>query len=153
MTEGVIKIPIHEFLPHRAPMLMVDYIVEISQGHVICEYTIESDCIFLVDEFLQEVGLIEHMAQTCSSIVGQNYYTEDYNPEVDERVIGFISAIKSVCIECLPKKEQRIRTTARLVSQFEGAGYTICTMSVIAEVLGDQIAEAEINLFLQERKP
>lgn len=134
-------------------MLMVDYIVEISQRHVICEYTIEPVCVFLVDDLLQEVGLIEHMAQTCSSIVGQNYYTADYNPDVDERVIGFISAIKSVHIECMPKKGQCIRTRANLISQFEGVGYTICTMSVIAEVLGSKVAEAEINLFLQERKP
>ncbi|MBL1409710.1 hypothetical protein [Sphingobacterium faecale] len=152
MATESIKIPIHEFLPHREPMLMVDYIVEISQGHVICEYTIESDCVFLADNALQEVGLIEHMAQTCSSIVGQNYYTADYDPEIDERVIGFISAIKSVSIACLPDKGECIRTTASLVSQFEGVGYTICTMSVIAEVQGNKIAEAEINLFLQERE-
>ncbi len=152
MATESIRIPIHEFLPHRDPMLMVDYIVEISQGHVICEYTIESDCVFLEENVLQEVGLIEHMAQTCSSIVGQNYYSEDYNPEVDERVIGFISAIKSVCIEQLPRQGACIRTKASLVSQFEGAGYTICTMSVIAEVLDMKVAEADINLFLQERK-
>lgn len=147
-----IKIPIHEFLPHRAPMLMVDYIVEISQRHVICEYSIEETCIFLNGGCLEEVGMIEHMAQTCSSIVGQNYYSEDYNPDVDQRVIGFISGIKTVHIEILPQKGQRVRTTARLDSQFEGVGYTICTMSVISEVLGNKAAEAEINLFLQERK-
>lgn len=152
MDIGLVKIPIHEFLPHRAPMLMVDYIVEISQRHVICEYTITKDCVFLTGDCLQEVGLIEHMAQTCSSIVGQNYYSEDYNPEVDERVIGFISAIKSVCIEQLPQQGACIRTKASLVSQFEGVGYTICTMSVVAEVVDMKIAEADINLFLQERK-
>lgn len=153
MDIGSIKIPIHEFLPHRAPMLMVDYIVEISQRHVICEFRIGDDCIFLFENQLQETGLIEHMAQTCSSIVGQNYYSEDYNPEKDDRVIGFISGIKCVSIEELPHKGQCIRTTANLVSQFEGVGYTICNMSVIAHVDNMKIAEAEINLFLQERKP
>lgn len=153
MTVDTPKIPIHEFLPHRAPMLMVDYIVEISQRHVICEYTIENSCIFLVEEMLQEVGLIEHMAQTCSSIVGQNYYTTDYDPEVDSRVIGFISGIKTMSIVDLPRLGQRLRTTANLVSHFDGAGYTICTMSVQACVDELCLAEAEINLFLQERKP
>lgn len=132
-------------------MLMVDYIVEISQRHVICEYTLGEDCVFLAEGLLQEVGLIEHMAQTCSSIVGQNYYSEDYNPEIDERVIGFISGIKSVRISELPQVGQCVQTTAKLVSKFEGIGYTICTMSVATNVGELKIADAEINLFLKER--
>lgn len=151
MQKDSIKIPIHEFLPHRAPMLMVDYIVEISQWHVICEYTIAQDDVFLVEGFLQEVGLIEHMAQTCSSIVGQNYYNEDYNPEVDARVIGFISGIRSVNISDLPQLGQCLRTTAKLESQFEGSGYTICNMLVEAYVEENKFADAEINLFIKER--
>lgn len=151
MQKDSIKIPIQEFLPHREPMLMVDYIVEISQRHVICDYIIEASDIFLNSGCLQEVGLIEHMAQTCSSIVGQNYYNEDYDPAVDARVIGFISGIKSVTISELPQLGQCLRTKATLVSQFEGVGYTICNMSVEACVDERRVAAAEINLFLKER--
>lgn len=151
MQKDFLKIPIQEFLPHRAPMLMVDYIVEISQRHVICEYTIEESGIFLTSGCLQEIGLIEHMAQTCSSIVGQNYYNEDYDPAVDARVIGFISGIKNVTVSKLPQLGQCLRTTATLVSQFEGVGYTICNMSVEACIDEEKVADAEINLFLKER--
>jgi len=145
-----IKIPIHDFLPHRAPMLMVDYIAEISQKHVVCHFDITDDCIFVADGVLQELGLIEHMAQTCSSIVGQNFYSPDYNPEVDQRIIGFISGIKKIEIQTLPSVGNYIRTHADLSSQFQGDNYSICTMVVRATVADMTIAVAEINLFLQE---
>ena len=43
---------------------------------------------FWNDEFFWEAGLIEHSAQTCSSILGQSFFQ---NPEVETKVIGFIS--------------------------------------------------------------
>lgn len=150
--ENSARIPIHDFLPHRKPMLMVDYILEISPKFVLCEFLIPKDCLFLAEGELQETGVIEHMAQTCSSIVGQNFYGEDYNPEQDERIIGFISAIKKIQLYSLPLVGQCIYTKADLMSQFEGEGYSTCTMQVLAQVNGIPIAEAEINLFLQGTK-
>ncbi len=145
------KIPIHEFLPHREPMLMVDYIEEISADHVICSFEVSAGNLFLSEGILQEAGLVEHMAQTCSSIVGQTYYTTDYNPEVDERVVGFISSIKTLDIYLLPKQNACLKTLAKLMSRYDGEGYSICTMHVETQTEGIRCANAEINLFLQER--
>ena len=147
-----VKIPIHEFLPHREPMLMVDFIKEIDAEHVICSFTILEDNIFLADNIFQEVGLLEHMAQTCSSIVGQTYYTADYDPTLDEPIVGFISGIKKFEIFKLPVVGDTILTYADLKSRFDGEDYSICTMEVVASGAKIVYAQAEINLFLKKDK-
>ena len=38
------NIPIQQYLPHRAPMQMVDTITNISSTHVVTEFTISSFC-------------------------------------------------------------------------------------------------------------
>lgn len=151
MEKPQIKIPIHEFLPHREPMLMVDFIQEIDVNHVICSFEVLGNNILVEDGIFQEVGLLEHMAQTCSSIVGQTYYTEDYNPEKDERIVGFISAIKSFEIFVLPLVSEKITTYAQLESQFDGDDYSICTMKVTSSGEFVTYGKAEINLFLKRR--
>lgn len=152
MENPLLKIPIQEFLPHREPMLMVDYIEEISKEHVVCSFEVLQENIFVEGAYLQEAGLIEHMAQTCSSIVGQTYYSPDYNPEKDERVVGFISAIKTLEIVHLIAIGHTIKTKAHLTSKYEGEEYSICTMRVEAKCEEEICAVAEINLFLQKRK-
>ncbi|GGH07824.1 ABC transporter permease [Sphingobacterium alkalisoli] len=143
-------IEIQAFLPHRRPMLMVDHIVEISADHVICHFLIQRDNVLLRDGFFQEIGLVENMAQVCSSIVGQTYYEDDYNAAVDERAIGFISGIKSLRILVLPQVGDLLVTDATLTSKFDGNDYSICTMQVSSRI-GERIcAEADINLFLKK---
>ena len=58
------NIPIQQYLPHRAPMQMVDTITNISSTHVVTEFTISSSCIFVAKGVFAEIGLIENMAQT-----------------------------------------------------------------------------------------
>ena len=65
------NISIHKYLPHHPPMQMVDTITDISNTHVVTEFTVTDSCIFVDEGVFVEVGLIENMAQTCSAIVGQ----------------------------------------------------------------------------------
>ena len=65
------NISIHKYLPHHPPMQMVDTITDISNTHVVTEFTVTDSCIFVENGMFAEVGLIENMAQTCSAIVGQ----------------------------------------------------------------------------------
>ena len=145
------KIAIEHYLPHRPPMLMVDAILQISPTQVLCSFVIEEDNLFLLEGHFQEVGLIENMAQTCSSIVGQTFYAVDYNPESDKRIIGFISGIKQLSIYNLPKVGDEILTSSTLTSQFDGEGYSICTMEVTVKREEEILSSAEINLFLKKQ--
>ncbi|KAF2336576.1 ABC transporter permease [Flavobacterium daemonense] len=146
-----VGIDIQNYLPHRAPMLMVDLILEIDSTSVETEFLIKEDNIFAANGILIEAGLIENTAQTCSAIVGKKYFFEEDGTENENvNVIGFISALKNLKIHALPKVGESITTKATLVSKFVGDDYTLCTMKC-ESLLGDQILlECEINLFIQK---
>ncbi|WP_292010139.1 ABC transporter permease [Chryseobacterium sp.] len=137
------KINIHNFLPHREPMLMADYILELTKEKVITSFEIKHDNIFLNRGKLAEAGLIENLAQTCSSIFGQSFFE---NQEADTKVIGFITNIKKIEIFSLPKVGETIISKASLLSQYEN----ICNIFCETFSNDNLLIRAEINLFIQE---
>lgn len=144
-------VDIQNYLPHRAPMLMVDLILDIDTNFVETIFLIKEGNIFVENDVFIEAGLIENTAQTCSSIVGKKYFfDEDGTENENVNVIGFISALKNLKIYALAKVGDSIITKATLVSKFAGDDYTLCTMSC-KSLLGDKILlECEINLFIQK---
>ncbi|SIP93206.1 hypothetical protein SAMN05880574_102155 [Chryseobacterium sp. RU37D] len=138
-------INIHNFLPHREPMLMADYILELTKEKVITSFEIKEDNVFVHNIEFVEAGLIENLAQTCSSILGQSFFE---NPETDTKVIGFITNIKKIEVFALPKVGDTIISKASLISQFENICNIFCETFLNDELL----IRAEINLFIQEVK-
>jgi len=144
-------VDIQNFLPHRAPLLMVDLILNLNANFVETTFLIKEDNIFVDKGTFIEAGIIENTAQTCSSIVGKKYFVDENGTENENvSVIGFISALKNVKIYALPKVGDTITTKANLVSKFVGDDYTLCTMSC-ESLLGEKLLlECEINLFIQK---
>lgn len=138
-------INIHHFLPHREPMLMADYILELTKEKVVTSFEIKEDNIFVHNNEFVEAGLIENLAQTCSSILGQSFFE---NPEADTKVIGFITNIKKIELFALPKTGDKIISKASLISQYENT----CTIFCETFNQGELLIRAEINLFIQEVK-
>ncbi|MFP3592407.1 ABC transporter permease [Chryseobacterium sp. SIMBA_038] len=138
-------INIHQFLPHRDPMLMADYILELTKEKVVTSFEILEDNIFVHNNEFVEAGLIENLAQTCSSILGQSFFE---NPEADTKVIGFITNIKKIEVFALPKVGDKIISKASLISQYENICNIFCETFNNDELL----IRAEINLFIQEVK-
>ena len=138
-------INIHNFLPHRKPMLMTDYILELTEEKVITSFEIKADNIFVLNNEFIESGLIENLAQTCSSILGQSFFQ---NPDVETKVIGFITNIKKIEIFALPKVGDNIISKASLISQYENICHIFCETFINEKLL----IRAEINLFIQELK-
>jgi len=144
-------VDIQNYLPHRAPMLMVDLILDIDANFVETIFLIKEDNIFVENNVFIEAGLIENTAQTCSAIVGKKYFfDEDGTENENVNVIGFISALKNVKIHALPKVGDTIITKADLVSKFAGDDYTLCTMNCKSSVEDQLLLECEINLFIQK---
>jgi predicted hotdog family 3-hydroxylacyl-ACP dehydratase len=146
-----IGVDIQNYLPHRAPMLMVDLILDINSNFVETTFLIKEDNIFVDNNIFVEAGLIENTAQTCSAIVGKKYFFEEDGTENENvNVIGFISALKNLKIHLLPKAGDTIITKANLVSKFIGDDYTLCTMSCESLLEDKILLECEINLFIQK---
>jgi 3-hydroxymyristoyl/3-hydroxydecanoyl-(acyl carrier protein) dehydratase len=151
MKEASNLVDIKRYLPHRDPMLMVDLILKMDNENVDTVFEIKEDNIFIQNNFFVEAGLIENMAQTCSSIVAKDYLVDENNQDIDGvDVVGFISAIKTLKIFSLPKVGDVIITKASLVSKFVSDSYSLCTMK--CQTFADQelLLEGEITLFIQE---
>jgi len=145
-------IDIHNYLPHREPMLMVDLIVAITPENVDTVFTVKENNIFIENGLLSEAGLIENAAQTCSSIVAKSYLVDDDAQDIPNAdVIGFISSIKTIQIHKLPEVGSDITTRANLISRFDTGVYTTCMVSCKSYCEGELLLEGEINLFIQER--
>lgn len=138
-------INIHNFLPHREPMLMADYILELTKEKVVTSFEILEDNVFVHNNKFAEAGLIENLAQTCSSILGQSFFE---NPEADTKVIGFITNIKKIEVFSLPVVGDKIISKASLISQYENICHIFCETFNKDELL----IRGEINLFIQEVK-
>ncbi len=148
-----VSIDIKHYLPHRAPMLMVDMIVAMDDEMVETVFTLKEDNIFLHNNTFVEAGLIENAAQTCSSIVAKGFYVDENNEDKENvDVIGFISALKTLKIHSLPSVGSTINTIAKLASTFVTDDYTLCTMSCKTFCKDELLLEGEINLFIQENK-
>ena len=144
-------IDIKIFLPHRAPMLMVDMISHIDDERVDTYFELKADNIFISNGIFCEAGLIENAAQTCSAIVAKDYFIDENNESREGvKVIGFISALKSVRIMSLPRVGETITTKAALVSKFQTEEYTLCTMSCSTFSGEKLLIEGEINLIISE---
>ncbi len=144
-------IEIQHYLPHRAPMLMVDYIVAMDEQKVETFFAIKKDNIFVDNGVLTEPGLIENAAQTCSAIVAKSYFVDENDDEAnDVDVIGFISSIKKIEIYALPKAGSEIITIASLISSFDTGAYRTCMMGCKTYSEEQLLLEGEINLFIQE---
>ena len=144
-------IDIKSYLPHRAPMLMVDWIVALDHQSVETTFTVHPDNIFVQDGFFAETGLIENAAQTCSSIVGKGYKVDENNQDKEGvEVMGFISALKVLKIHALPPVGSTINSKSVLVSQFTTDDYTLCTMKCQTYNGAELLLDGEINLFIRE---
>jgi 3-hydroxymyristoyl/3-hydroxydecanoyl-(acyl carrier protein) dehydratase len=151
MKEASNLIDIKRYLPHRDPMLMVDLILKMDNENVDTVFEIKEDNIFIQNNFFVEAGLIENMAQTCSSIVAKGYLVDENNQDIDGvDVVGFISAIKTLKIFSLPKVGNVIITKASLVSKFVSDSYSLCTMKCQTFTDQELLLEGEITLFIQE---
>ncbi|WP_394674893.1 ABC transporter permease [uncultured Chryseobacterium sp.] len=135
-------INIHHYLPHREPMLMADYILELTKEKVVTSFEVLESNIFVHNNHLAEAGLIENAAQTCSSILGQSFFKSDS----ETKVIGFITSIKKIEVFGLPKVGDTIISRASLISQFENICHIFCETFTGDELL----IRTEINLFIQE---
>ncbi|AJA68337.1 ABC transporter permease [Myroides odoratimimus] len=152
MGRSTRSVSIQNYLPHREPMLMVDIISEIGSKTVSTTFLIKEDNLFVTKGELQEVALIENAAQTCAAIVGQSFFfDENDNERENVSVLGFISSIKKVKIDKLPKVGEMIITKGSLVSKIDGGDTVICVMQVSTLLGEDEIMSAELNLFLQKQ--
>lgn len=141
------NIDLRRFLPHRAPMLLVDMITKIDQQCVETTFEIPADSLFVTNGRLSESGLIENAAQTCSAIVGQNFFTD---PNEDISLVGFIGAIKRLSIIDTPLVGKTLYTSAQMISKLDTESYILYLLKCDIKCEDEVLLEAEMNLLVRE---
>lgn len=146
------EVDISNFLPHRKPFLLVDKVLALKDDRVITSFEIKEDCIFVSKGIFLEVGLIENAAQTCSAILGSTYFDRDDLDGKNNKVIGFISAIKNVKVSHCPQVGSVIESEAVLLSRYDAEDYKISTIQCTIREDEKELLTCKINLFIQEIK-
>jgi 3-hydroxyacyl-[acyl-carrier-protein] dehydratase len=96
---------ITDYIPHRAPFIMVDNLVQVTKERFESDFYIAEDNVLVKDGFFQEGGLIENIAQTCAASFGFIDRAGDGEP-----AIGFIGAVSRLQLFDLPAAGHKINT-------------------------------------------
>ncbi|MFR9650625.1 MAG: hydroxymyristoyl-ACP dehydratase [Rikenellaceae bacterium] len=130
-----------EFIPQRAPIVMVDEFFGVEDNLSVSSLTISEDNIFCEFGALSECGVIEHIAQSAALRVGYIYRSEGR-----EVPIGFIGSVNRFKIFELPKIGSKITTEIRVEQEV----MNITLISAVVKIEQRVIAESMMKIFLQD---
>lgn len=141
-------VSIRQFLPHRDPMLMVDDVLYLDDSKIETDFVIKHSNIFVENGCLNEMGVIENAAQTCSGIIGWKQL-EVYNSDKNYQVLGYISKIKSVKIHQLPTVNSILKTKGELVSMHAIGEVYNCDLKCTSYIGKEKVADCSLNLIMK----
>lgn len=135
------KSDIDQLIPQRAPMIMVDGLVDCSELQTTSAFRLSPENIFCAHGYFQEAGIIENMAQTAALRSGYLARQQGVSPRR-----GFIGALKRIKIHALPMDTDLLQTTIVVEHELLNA------MVIRGEVYVDHslMAEGEMTIFLLE---
>jgi 3-hydroxyacyl-[acyl-carrier-protein] dehydratase len=131
------KEKITDYIPHRAPFVMIDNLMKASNERFESDFFVEEGNVLVQAGFFEESGLIENIAQTCAAGFGYLDHEQEGEPK-----IGFIGAISKLEVFELPLTHSRINTvvtpTHQLGNIFLLKGENYCN--------GRKLLECEIKI-------
>ena len=130
---------IGQYIPQKAPMIMVGKLVEVTVAKTVTSLIIREDNLFCDEGFFREPGLIENMAQTAAAGTGYTAKKEGKEPPV-----GFIGGLRNLLIHSLPKVGSEIRTEVTIEHEVFDA--KVAKGKIFLEE--NCIAECELKVFL-----
>ena len=135
---------IKRLIPQREPFMMMDEIEASDGTHAVTALTVLKENYFILyDSTMAETGLIEHIAQSCSALMGLQVLEQE-NPS-EKPPVGLIGEIKR--FECMrrPNIGEKVCTTIEF-----GFTFGNVTMATGESRVGDEtIAKAQLKIFMQ----
>ncbi len=105
---------ITNFIPQRAPFIMIDELIHANEKGFSTRFNVLSSNIFMENNILSESALVENVAQTCAG--GFGYLAQQ---ETDsEPKIGFIGAITRLTVHQLPQANAELKTEVEILTTF-----------------------------------
>lgn len=133
---------IKDLLPQRAPILMVDELLEVNGEEAQTSFTVRPSNFFLDEEGrLEASGVIEHIAQSASAFAGYTaLLTGATKPPV-----GYIGEVKNFRCHHCPQTGDELRTIVRLGPEVEG----VMLLSGETRIGEKIVAETQMKIFIQ----
>jgi len=128
-----------DFIPQRAPIVMVDEFVGIEENVSRTRFTVCDGNLFVDNELLSECGLIEHIAQSAAARVG--YIFKSNNRPIP---LGYIGSVNDFKLAENPKVGDTIETTIEVLHEVFG----ITLIGARCSVGGQEIASCKMKIFL-----
>jgi len=135
---------IHNFIPQKPPMVMVDKLFECDELKAITGFTVSSENVLVKGGYFTESGLIENMAQSSALMTGWQAMNKRGGEQKIK--IGVIGAIKDFRLYILPEVGSEIITEINVLHVIANA--TIINGKVrVNEKIS---AECELKIFSSE---
>ena len=110
------EIGVKEYLLQREPILMVDGLLEVSEKECVTSLEIKPSNFFVdQDGLFCEAGVIEHIAQSCSVLVGWNARRRG-----EKAAIGYIGEVKKCVFGNAPAVGSVLTTHVKFISEAMG---------------------------------
>lgn len=135
------NVEIEKLIPQKAPMVMVDGLIEHNENVTVSRLVLSSNNLFCKDGFFHEPGLVENMAQTAALRSGYEAFLKNEKPKV-----GFIGSLKNIEIHELPKDTDELQTKLTVLNELLQALIIRCEVFVEKKLM----AEGEITIFLKD---
>ncbi len=132
-----------ELIPQREPIVMIDRYCGLIDGVSHAGLHIADDNLFCEDGFLQEYGLIEHIAQSAAVRVGAECRLANRNIPV-----GFIGSVDKMSIYALPAVGEDILSEVRI--EQEVGNISLISARVVCG--GKVMAEGRMKIFLNREE-
>lgn len=130
---------VEQLIPQKAPFVMIDKLLAFSEDEIKAGLTITAENIFVDDNYLQESGLIEHMAQSVALYTGYQFYLKQ-----EPAPTGYIGSIKSIEILQLPQTGNEIETTVKILQEFMG----VTLVEISSKLNNIEIARSQMKTVL-----
>jgi predicted hotdog family 3-hydroxylacyl-ACP dehydratase len=128
------------YIPQRAPFVMVDDLIEATVQGATTQFEILSENVLVQDDMFSEAGLVENIAQTAAAQAG--YHAHTHNQPAP---MGFIANIKDLKVYQLPKAGSLLTTSVKVVNQV--FDMTLCLGEVRSK--DEIICQCEIRVFVK----
>lgn len=133
---------IRSLVPQRAPILMVDKLLDAAGDTATTSLTVREDNYFLNDSDgrLEETGLMEHIAQSASAFAG----FKATSLGAEQPPVGYIGEIKWFYCYLCPQVGDELRTTVTFGTALNGV-----TMLTAQTVVHDIVAaETQMKIYI-----
>jgi predicted hotdog family 3-hydroxylacyl-ACP dehydratase len=134
---------IKRLIPQREPFIMVDEIEATDGTHAVSGLAVRPDNYFMLpDGAISATGVIEHIAQSCSALMG----CQVLDQHLASPPVGLLGEVKHFECQYRPKAGEKVWTTIEFGFTF--GNVTIATGE--SHVNDEMIAKAQLKIFMQQ---